>query len=334
MARPAEPAPDDLREMFDASELRGDARQLQVRLQRDGYLFFRQLLPTGILLALRDQLTGILARRGWIRGGEERHLARVASLPHREGDPEYIATLRETVRLESLHGLAHRPELMSVITSVLGEGAFPHPLSITRLVFPQAPELTTPPHQDFPNNQGSERLTAAWIPLSDCPRESGSLAILEGSHRFGLLPLQFHLGPGNRAAVLDERLAGCRWVASDFALGDVLFFPALTVHTALDNNSPDRLRLSVDFRYQPAGDPLTPGCLRPHFDCLSWEEIYRGWTSDRYQYYWRSCDYTEVPWREDIHALPEGHLAEAVRAKRSFDEAIRARYAGHIDPRD
>ncbi|AQA19979.1 hypothetical protein BST95_18730 [Halioglobus japonicus] len=311
---------------FEANALLGDPERLRQRMERDGYLFFRSLLPVEPLQALREQLTAILARRGWIQGGEQRLNARVASLPHREGDEEYIATLRETVRLESLHSLPHRSELMQLMQDLLGPGAFPHPLSITRLVYPRAPELSTPPHQDYPNNQGTEQLTAAWIPLADCYREQGSLAILEGSHRYGLLPLQFHLGPGNRKAVTDERLAECRWVASDFKLGDVLLFPSLTLHRALDNSSEENLRLSVDYRYQPAGAELTPSCLKPHFDCLPWSEIYRGWHSDELQYYWRSCDYQEVPWREALHALPEGHLDEALRDEILYEKAILERY--------
>jgi hypothetical protein len=42
------------------------------------------------------------------------------------------------------------------------------------------------------------------------------------------------------------------WRTGDLAEGDILLFSALTLHRALPNLSMDRLRVSVDFRYEPA----------------------------------------------------------------------------------
>ena len=93
-------------------------------------------------------------------------------------------------------------------------------------------------------------------------------------------------------------LESCRWVSTDFRSGDVLLFPSQTVHAARHNMSDFFFRLSVDFRYQEEGQDLTEGCLRPHFDRLTWEEIYDGWRSDRFQYYWKDLDYEIVPFEE------------------------------------
>ena len=320
----------ELAEFRESSYLIDSVAELRQRMASDGYLFFRSLIPVDVLLELRQKITAVLSEQGWIKDGASQMDALAASLPYREGGEGYLRALRELVRLEQLHALAHRPELIQVMRAVLGATAFPHPLSITRAVFPLAPELSTPPHQDYPNNQGSRNLTAAWIPLGDCPRETGSLAILEGSHRFGLLPLQFHLGPGNRSAVLHEGLEECRWLSSDFALGDVLLFSALTVHRALDNMSEERLRLSVDFRYQLEGEELTPGCLKPHFECLEWDEIYRSWESEDLKYYWRNKKYTEVPWQEKMLEIPEEHIDGAVRQGILFWKKVRQRYKKNL----
>jgi ectoine hydroxylase-related dioxygenase (phytanoyl-CoA dioxygenase family) len=156
--------------------------------------------------------------------------------------------------------------------------------------------VTTPPHQDFLNNQGTPSLTAAWIPAGDCPMEQGTLAILRGSHRLGVLPLEFHMGPGNRQAVLPpEMVEQLTWVTNDISAGDVLLFGALTVHASLHNATPD-MRLSVDFRYQREGEELTDLVLQPHFGRLTWDEIYAGWTSDEHQYYWKGLDYKVAPY--------------------------------------
>lgn len=315
-----------------ANALLADGPALQARMAEDGYLFFRDLLPTRVLHALREEVTGILRDIGWIRGGPERLAAESQVLPCREGEPRYFEALDRIQCLERFHALAHEPALLQLMTLLLGEGAFPHPLGVMRLVFPDNPEVTTPPHQDYRNNQGTPRLTAAWIPLADCPRHCGPLAILPGSHRSGVLPLSFHLGPGNRQAVLPESLMHTAWVTEDFRAGDVLLFPALTVHRALPNQHPTRMRLSVDFRYQPAGEPLTEQCLRPHFARQSWEDIYRGWKSTRLQYYWQERDYSLVPWDESLHALPADHWDQALREDMIYERTRQRRFRSRNRP--
>ncbi len=314
--------------MYEANELLADTDALRRRLADDGYLFFRNIVPVERLLALRDQITAILAELEWIKDGAERMAAKAVCRPRREGQPRFFKAHDRIVKLEALHSLAHESNLMNVMRAALGDTAFPHPLSIVRLVFPDSPELATPPHQDFPNNQGTPNLTAAWIPLADCAIEDGSLAVLEGSHKFGVLPLKFHLGAGNRAAVLTEEMKAGRWVGADFKLGDVLLFPSLTVHKAMENHNTETMRLSVDFRYQLEGEALTEGCLQPHFQRVSWEDIYRDWKSDEFKYYWRNKEYAEVPWNEELHKLPDDHVDEAYEQTLAYNIALTRRQAG------
>lgn len=305
------PAEISLSPMYEANELLGDSTAVQARLADDGYLFFRDIIPTDALLELRDQITQILARCGWIQDGDERLAAKAICRPRREGQPKFFEAHDQIIKLEALHGLSHNTRLMDVMRQTLGASVFPHPLCITRLIFPDVPELSTPPHQDFPNNQGTPNLTASWIPLGDCRIEDGSLAIMEGSNKFGVLPLDFHLGAGNRQAVLNEDVKACRWVGADFNLGDLVLFSSLTVHRALNNTNLERMRLSVDFRYQLEGEALTPLCLQPHFERVSWEDIYKDWKSEALKYYWRAKEFSEVPWNAELHALPEADMFNA-----------------------
>ena len=283
-------------EMTDSRDLVGDADALHARMDEEGYLYFRGLIDHDRISSLRDDITGILAGRGWIAGGEKTDDAEAIGMPVREGDEEYFTTYDEVQKLESFHSLAHDEHLLGAVKGALGETAFPHPLKVARLVFPSEPEVSTPPHQDFLNNQGSPRLTATWIPLGDCPMKQGTLAILRGSNHYGVLPLQFSLGPGNRQAVVpNEMVDRCTWVTNDFSAGDVLMFGALTVHSAL-HNATGRMRLSVDFRYQCEGEPASDLVLKPHFERMSWDEIYAGWKSDEFKYYWHDLDFPVVPY--------------------------------------
>ena len=315
----------DPQPMYEANELLGKPDAVRERLDKDGYLFFRDIIPKERLRSLRDDITQVLADEGWIEKGERRMQARAICRPRREGQPKFFRAHDRIVKLEALHSMGHEPRLLDVMRQALGETAFPHPLSIVRLVFPDSPELATPPHQDFPNNQGTPKLTAAWMPLADCDIEGGSLAVLEGSHKFGLLPLKFHLGAGNRAAILSEEVMGCRWVGADFKAGDVLLFPSLTVHKAMENDTLETMRLSVDFRYQIEGEALTEGCLKPHFDRVSWEDIYRDWQSEALQYYWRDKSFDVVPWDEKLHALPADHVDEAYEQTLAYNIALTRR---------
>ena len=116
---------------------------------------------------------------------------------------------------------------------------------------PHTPEFTTPPHQDHYYVRGSTELWTAWLPLDDCPAEQGGLAVLPRSHTRGLLPHAGE-GPGRQGATVPD---DSEWATSDYACGDVLLFHCLTVHRALHNLTLNRLRISVDYRYQPASHP-------------------------------------------------------------------------------
>lgn len=309
-----------------ANYLLDDPSGLREKMADQGYLFFKKLIPPELLIELRGHVTRVLADKGWIRPDRDESLAHPICLPHREGEDEYFRVHDELMKLQKLHELPHAENLLSVMQQVLGESAFPHPLSIIRLVFPNNPEITTPPHQDYRNNQGTPNLTAAWVPLGDCPISSGPLAILEGSHKLGLMELDFHLGPGNRRAILSEETRGLKWLSADFQLGDVLLFPALTVHSALENRHPNQMRLSVDFRYQQEGEALVSQSLQPHFQRLNWDEIYKEWTSVDFQYYWRTKHFELVPWDESLQSLPSDHIKEAVAKSRNYKKIREQRF--------
>ena len=99
----------------------------------------------------------------------------------------------------------------------------------------------------------------------------------------------------------------------------------MTIHKAMENHNLEHMRLSVDFRYQLEGEGLTEGCLQPHFNRFSWDEIYKDWTSDEFKYYWLNKDYVEVPWDKALHELPEGHVDEAYEQQLAYNIALTRR---------
>ena len=88
------------------------------------------------------------------------------------------------------------------------------------------------------------------------------------------------------------------WLSTNFELGDTLFFPALTVHKAFPNVTEDRMRISLDNRYQRVGDRIAEHMLVPHMtdvSPLSWEEVYRDWKNDELKYYWTKVPFKKIP---------------------------------------
>ncbi|NMY42785.1 phytanoyl-CoA dioxygenase family protein [Pseudomonas sp. WS 5013] len=314
----------------DSNHLLADPTALRLRFQEQGYLYLKALLPRHKVQVVQDQIFSVCRDKGWF-AANSRSVADESPciLPTVEGENEFFRVYDDVQRLEAFHCLAHQPEILDVMRILLDASAFPHPLSICRLMFPDNTETTTPPHQDYPNNQGTTELYACWIPLSDCPLKLGGLAFMPGSHKHGLLPLEFSLGAGNRQATLPEALREKPWVAGDYEQGDVLIFHSLMLHRSLDNLS-DRMRLSVDYRYQSAYEPLTEECLHPHFKRLSWDDIYQDWHSKDLQYYWKKLPLTFVPWTTQYHDLPEEHLNEAIKLARAYQKRRKAKAQGPV----
>jgi hypothetical protein len=121
------------------------------------------------------------------------------------------------------------------------------------------------------------------MPLGDCPLEQGCLSVAAGSHRDGIRDFRVTNGSGGLEVV--DPLAG-RWRASPFAAGDVLMFHSLVVHRGLPNLT-NRLRQSMDARYQRVSEPVSDLSLQPYANLYTWDQVYAGWRSTEFQYYWQ-----------------------------------------------
>jgi hypothetical protein len=275
-----------MQQFLNSYPVSSDAGALRERAARDGYLFFRGLIPPEPLLEVRRQILAVCERHGFLAEGASREegIAR-PGVRWREGDAPYMAAYDEIQRLEVFHALAHQSPLLAVLRRLLGEEVLVHPRNIARVMVPQNNPFKTPAHQDYIHIQGTEMTYTAWIPLGDCPRALGGLEVLVGSHRLGLQPVHAAPGAGGVGIATDE--LGLPWAGGSFRCGDVLLFHSLCIHRGSDNRTRDRVRLSVDYRYQGASQPVTAYSLLPHFNRLPWDEIYRGWKDPSLQFYWQ-----------------------------------------------
>ena len=133
-------------------------------------------------------------------------------------------------------------------------------------------------------------------------------------HHFSLGAGQLVVDPKEHADELEPV-----WYSTDYEIGDTLLFPALTIHRALPNTTEDKLRLSLDNRYHPVGNPISERMLEPHGPSqLHWDEIYRSWTSDDFTYYWQRVDNPIVPF-------------DTSYADKGFAEALELAHSGNED---
>jgi hypothetical protein len=289
-----------MKPFLDSTDALQSPAELRARAARDGYLFFRGLLPPEPLRETRLRILGVCARHGFLAPGTDPDLAIAApGVRFREGDPEYMAAYDEIQKLETFHALAHHPAIVDMLHALFGEEVLVHPRNIARVMFPQNTQFTTPAHQDYVHIQGTEETYTAWIPLADCPVELGSLEVLPGSHKAGVLPTHGAYGAGGLGVETDH--LGLEWAGGDFRCGDALFFQSLCVHRATHNQTPDRVRISVDYRYQAVSNPVVASSLLPHFNRVPWDEIYEGWTDPSLQYYWRRFDLRSAEWTPKHH---------------------------------
>src|SRR5262249_28458185 len=152
---------------LDSTEVVNDGPELLRRMQRDGYLFIRGLLPAVAVKALRLELLGIAAEEGWLESGTtlEQGIANDDAFAV-EPQENYRKCYFRMYCREAFHTLPHHPNLTSFFERMLGEEILMHPRIIGRVIFPRrqnADDFTTPAHQDFPHVQGTPDTFSAWF---------------------------------------------------------------------------------------------------------------------------------------------------------------------------
>ncbi len=292
----------------DSTDIAADGAALAARMRRDGYLFIRGLLPRQAIANVQRQIGDIVRAAGWL--ARDRPVAE--AIADQSGfcvdpEPAYLATLRQINRLEDYHALKHHPALIGFLERLLGGAMLPHPRVLMRNIFPDRAAFTTKSHQDYPNVQGTTEVYTAWMPLIDCPMEVGPLQVAAGTHGGDIY--DFQIGAGAGGIEITEPFEG-RWVSGPFQQGDVLFFHSLAVHKGVPNRS-DKLRMSMDVRYQLLSEPFNIDNANADGQPLAWDDIYAGWRSDDLKYYWQRLPLNLLPfdrvWFDKRDALAFAH---------------------------
>lgn len=159
------------------------------------------------------------------------------------------------------------PDLLDAVESFIGPEIYSNPVQHIRIKIPESRSPrdhlgrvkfgVTPWHQDMgvvtPDADDSFILTV-WYPLMDANEENGCLQVIPGSHRDEELLL--HCPGGKKVLgslhVPESEFEVGKAVPVPLKKGDALFMTKYTIHSSLPNIS-DRVRFSMDLRYNPVG---------------------------------------------------------------------------------
>lgn len=263
-------------ELRDATALRQDAAALRAQMAADGYLLLRGLLdPAEVLAARRSMLERLDAQEVL-----DRNYPLMDGVTRAEAAFSFRPDLAKNN--PAVDKLVYDGAMIAFFDDFLGAPASHFDYTWVRAKAP-GPNTATNPHCDIVfMSRGTKQLYTAWTPLGDVPYELGGLMILEGSHQKSQvlgqywevdvdtycindkdssthLPWTWHNSGGAFAkdAVQARDQVGGRWLSSEFFVGDVLIFGMYTLHGSLDNRT-NRVRLSLDTRYQLASEPQDP----------------------------------------------------------------------------
>ncbi len=167
--------------------------------------------------------------------------------------------------------LAH-PRMLDLAEDLIGPEIYSNPVQHIRFKLPARAVAQgshnglvskIPWHQDngviMPEADESSILTV-WLPLTPATIANGCLQVVPGSHRDGLTP---HCPGPLGIAIPDSLVATQEAVAVEMHPGSALLMTQRTVHSSLDNVTDDDVRISMDLRYQPIGQPTGRPAFAP-----------------------------------------------------------------------
>jgi ectoine hydroxylase-related dioxygenase (phytanoyl-CoA dioxygenase family) len=247
----------------------------QTEFYRDeGYLVLNGLLNDADLAGAQEameQKVEEIARDMVSTGAcvdDFRHAAfdqRLALLFAGRSDDEFLKFGRSwRERRAGYFNLMANRKILDAVECLIGGEIFANPVYNTRPKVPGVAAGAVPWHQDksYWPGANSNPVITVWIPLVDATMENGCLHVWPRTHRTPVLSYHTELITGTGYTELDERhlqrhRKRTEPVPLPVSRGSAILFNDRCIHSSTPNLS-DRVRWSVDLRYQPVDqDPMT-----------------------------------------------------------------------------
>lgn len=263
--------PEHFAPMRDSTELLGDPQRLRERFQQDGYVYLRGILDPQKVKDLRGYYFRMFDPSYFAEGTKPEDGVWSGVIP--EGQPRHGVAghpAHTLVRSEYFERFAAAPELEQLAKVLLDQQEVRQlPRQIVRH-FNKGP-VSSRAHTDFDYmDRGSASIITMWLPIGDCPVQSGGLAYLEGSHtipkdKLDVLKAKRTDRPGDTRPISHDlgwtaQQLGGRWLYADYQAGDVAVHSPHLVHASLDTQT-DTMRMSVDVRFLPTSVEPDPRWL-------------------------------------------------------------------------
>jgi hypothetical protein len=234
-----------MREFKVSNNLLGDRATMQSTWDRDGYLFFRDVLDHEPLERMRSMLIDFLDCNGF---ADRSDLQVRWSGKAREGFTFF--PLEELNQRRASATVMEDPGIRSFFHTLFGVPLYWVPFTEYRATPPAIDRTKT--RFEFIHEDAiySDRLDFinCWIPLGDIDASVGGLSLAEGLHNLPCL----HRKVGDKIIPIDPaQIPENAWVRTNYRLGDLLLMSRRTPHSGLANHS-DRFRLSIDTRILPS----------------------------------------------------------------------------------
>ena len=267
-----EPVLDDILAPYrDSTDAIDDGSELRRRIEEDGYIFVRGVIPEDSIQAAREEVFGRLAEVGEIAAPPADGIFTGTS-KREELQPDKGAFWQSVSEGRAIRRVTHAREAETLISTLQGEPAFGHDFIFLR---PGVPGRFTFLHFDYPFfSRGSQRVVTAWTAVGPVPTIEGALFVVENSHTFEDLlsdtrEIDYSSTSSPQVQLTDDavefvRSRGSKILTANFEPGDVIVFSMFTLHGSFDNTSPiKRARLTTDVRWQPRSEPADNRYIGP-----------------------------------------------------------------------
>lgn len=228
------------RELEPCNHLLDDHDALMRFHDEQGYIFLRDVVNHDALDQARREMFAIMERHGLIEPG--------ATEPVWTGKP-FAGGMEESPEFAGIsRRLVDHPGNQKVLEQILGEPVVQIPIVQYR-TYPPGGSITGP-HQDGFTSPGILGYKPLWMPITNCEREVGGLAVAVGQCNCGYLHNVAERPSKIPAGLIPEDA----WATTDYFPGDVLVLNPYAPHCSMPNTS-NRLRVTIDTRVESAANP-------------------------------------------------------------------------------
>lgn len=294
-------SPEKFGELRESNDILNSVEAMHQRMDEEGYLFFRELIPPDEVLEARREILLKYAIVGEI--DPRQPLMDAIYSDDTAIDKVNLRAFSESVRTGQAYlNVVLNQQVMNFWEQFMeADEVHCYDMRWPRFV---RPKEGCGFHYDGPYmNRGTSKLFTSWIPLGDVSQEEGALIVLENSHKADDLLNTYAKKDADKDKLvwlstdpvkLQDRFGG-RWLSTNFKAGDVLCFTMHTLHGALDNNSPiGKCRLTSDTRYQPANEPMDERWNGDNFEAHGREMVFfpglGHWNNKNFQDEWKYVD--------------------------------------------